>query len=44
VYREIVPAVHEMSTPKVAGLAMLDENVVRSVNIPLVNVMCLNLG
>src|SRR5437867_9013109 len=36
-YREIVPRVHEVSTPKVAELAKLYENVFRNVNIALAN-------
>ena len=46
-YREIVPQVHEVSTPKVAELAKLYENVFRNVNIALANefaVMCRYLG
>src|SRR5438067_6251859 len=46
-YREIVPRVHEVSTPKVAELAKLYENVFRNVNIALANefsVMCRYLG
>jgi len=46
-YREIVPHVHEVSTPKVAELAKLYENVFRNVNIALANefsVMCRYLG
>jgi len=42
-YRQIVPRVHEVSTPKVAELAKLYENVFRNVNIALANefaVMC----
>src|SRR2546425_1114026 len=42
-YREIVPRVHEVSTPKVAELAKLYENVFRNVNIALANefsIMC----
>src|SRR6266478_5863531 len=46
-YREIVPRVHEVSTPKVAELAKLYENVFRNVNIALANefaIMCRYLG
>ena len=46
-YREIVPRVHEVSTPKVAELTKLYENVFRNVNIALANefaVMCRYLG
>src|SRR3989454_1839991 len=46
-YREIVPRVHAVSTPKVAELAKLYENVFRNVNIALANefaVMCRYLG
>ena len=46
-YREIVPQVHEVSTPKVAELAKLYENVFRNVNIALANefsLMCRRLG
>jgi UDP-N-acetyl-D-glucosamine dehydrogenase len=46
-YREIVPRVHEVSTPRVAELAKLYENVFRNVNIALANefsVMCRYLG
>jgi UDP-N-acetyl-D-glucosamine dehydrogenase len=46
-YREVVPKVHEVSTPKVAELAKLYENVFRNVNIALANefsVMCRYLG
>jgi len=46
-YREIVPQVHEVSTPKVAELAKLYENVFRNVNIALANefsLMCRHLG
>ena len=46
-YREIVPRVHVVSTPKVAELAKLYENVFRNVNIALANefaVMCRYLG
>ncbi len=46
-YREIVPRVHEVSTPKVAELAKLYENVFRNVNIALANefaLMCRHLG
>src|SRR3989442_7432624 len=46
-YGEIVPRVHEVSTPKVAELAKLYENVFRNVNIALANefsIMCRYLG
>ena len=46
-YREIIPRVHEVSTPKVAELAKLYENVFRNVNIALANefsLMCRHLG
>ena len=46
-YREIVPRVHEVSTPKVAELVKLYENVFRNVNIALANefaLMCRYLG
>ena len=46
-YREIVPQVHEVSTPRVAELAKLYENVFRNVNIALANefsLMCRRLG
>jgi UDP-N-acetyl-D-glucosamine dehydrogenase len=46
-YREIVPRVHEVSTPKVAELVKLYENVFRNVNIALANefaLMCRCLG
>jgi UDP-N-acetyl-D-glucosamine dehydrogenase len=46
-YREIVPQVYEVSSPKVAELAKLYENVFRNVNIALANefaVMCRRLG
>ncbi len=46
-YHEIVPQVHEVSTPKVAELAKLYENVFRNVNIALANefsLMCRRLG
>jgi len=46
-YGEIVPRVHEVSTPKVAELAKLYENVFRNVNIALANefsLMCRYLG
>jgi UDP-N-acetyl-D-glucosamine dehydrogenase len=46
-YREIVPRVHEVSTPTVAELAKLYENVFRNVNIALANefaLMCRHLG
>ena len=36
-YRQIVPKVHEVSSPKVAELAKLYENVFRNVNIALAN-------
>src|SRR2546425_5351999 len=42
-YREIVPQVHEVSSPKLAELAKLYENVFRNVNIALANefsIMC----
>jgi UDP-N-acetyl-D-glucosamine dehydrogenase len=45
-YREIVPRVHEVSTPKVAELVKLYENVFRNVNIALANefaLMCRRL-
>jgi UDP-N-acetyl-D-glucosamine dehydrogenase len=45
-YREIVPQVHEVSTPTVAELAKLYENVFRNVNIALANefsLMCQRL-
>src|SRR5881296_4647747 len=45
-YGEIVPRVHEVSTPKVAELAKLYENVFRNVNIALANefsLMCRRL-
>src|SRR5207249_360534 len=38
-YGEIVPRVHEVSTPTVAELAKLYENVSRNVNIALANAM-----
>ena len=47
VYRKIVPRVVEVSSPKVAELAKLYENVFRSVNIALANefsLMCSHLG
>src|SRR5207245_1590557 len=40
-YREIVPGVHEVSSPKVAELAKLYENVFRNVNIALANELAL---
>jgi UDP-N-acetyl-D-glucosamine dehydrogenase len=46
-YREIVPRVHEVSSPKVAELAKLYENVFRNINIALANefaLMCRRLG
>src|SRR2546426_5023536 len=46
-YREIVPRGHEVSTPKVAELTKLYENVFRNVNIALANefsLMCRYLG
>jgi len=46
-YGEIVPRVHTVSTPKVAELAKLYENVFRNVNIALANefaIMCARLG
>ena len=46
-YRQIVPHVHEVSSPKVAELAKLYENVFRNVNIALANefaLMCRRLG
>ena len=46
-YRAIVPEVHEVSTPKVAELSKLYENVFRNVNIALANefaMMCPRLG
>jgi len=46
-YRQIVPRVHEVSSPKVAELAKLYENVFRNVNIALANefaLMCRYLG
>src|SRR5205809_1153770 len=46
-YREIVPRVHEVSSPKIAELAKLYENVFRNVNIALANefsLMCQRLG
>ena len=45
-YRQIVPRVHEVSTPTVAELAKLYENVFRNVNIALANefsLMCRRL-
>src|SRR5437879_2351978 len=46
-YREIIPRVHKVSTPQVAELAKLYENVFRNVNIALANefsLMCRRLG
>jgi UDP-N-acetyl-D-glucosamine dehydrogenase len=46
-YEQIVPRVHNVSTPKVAELAKLYENVFRNVNIALANefsLMCRHLG
>src|SRR5262249_24493077 len=46
-YRQIVPRVREVSSPKVAELAKLYENVFRNINIALANVfslMCRRLG
>src|SRR5207247_1455604 len=46
-YRLIVPRVHEVSSPKIAELAKLYENVFRNVNIALANefsLMCQRLG
>jgi len=46
-YRQIVPRVHEVSSPKVAELAKLYENIFRNVNIALANefaLMCRRLG
>jgi len=46
-YGQIVPRVHEVSSPKVAELAKLYENVFRNVNIALANefaLMCRRLG
>ncbi len=46
-YRRIVPRVHEVSSPKVAELSKLYENVFRNVNIALANefsLMCRRLG
>jgi len=46
-YRTIVPRVHEVSSPKIAELAKLYENVFRNVNIALANefaLMCQRLG
>ncbi len=46
-YRQIVPRVHEVSSPKVAELAKLYENTFRNINIALANefaVMCRHLG
>jgi UDP-N-acetyl-D-glucosamine dehydrogenase len=47
VYRQIVPQVMEVSSPKVAEMAKLYENVFRNVNIALANelaLMCRRLG
>jgi UDP-N-acetyl-D-glucosamine dehydrogenase len=46
-YRQIVPHVHQVSSPKIAELAKLYENVFRNVNIALANefaLMCQRLG
>jgi UDP-N-acetyl-D-glucosamine dehydrogenase len=46
-YRRIVPQVHEVSSPRIAELAKLYENVFRNVNIALANefsLMCARLG
>jgi UDP-N-acetyl-D-glucosamine dehydrogenase len=46
-YRQIVPRVHAVSSPKVAELVKLYENVFRNVNIALANefaLMCRRLG
>jgi UDP-N-acetyl-D-glucosamine dehydrogenase len=46
-YGQIVPHIHEVSSPKVAELAKLYENVFRNVNIALANefaLMCRRLG
>jgi UDP-N-acetyl-D-glucosamine dehydrogenase len=46
-YQQIVPRVYEVSSPKVAELAKLYENVFRNVNIALANefaLMCRRLG
>jgi len=46
-YQQIVPRVHAVSTPKIAELAKLYENVFRNVNIALANefsLMCRHLG
>ena len=46
-YGQIVPRIHEVSSPKVAELAKLYENVFRNVNIALANefaLMCRRLG
>ena len=46
-YRAIVPAVHEVSSPTVAELAKLYENTFRNINIALANefaLMCKKLG
>src|SRR5207245_6137147 len=46
-YGQIVPRVYEVSSPKVAELAKLYENVFRNVNIALANefaLMCRRLG
>jgi UDP-N-acetyl-D-glucosamine dehydrogenase len=46
-YRRIVPCVHEVSSPRIAELAKLYENIFRNVNIALANefaLMCARLG
>jgi UDP-N-acetyl-D-glucosamine dehydrogenase len=46
-YRQIVPSVREVASPKVAELAKLYENIFRNVNIALANefaLMCRRLG
>jgi UDP-N-acetyl-D-glucosamine dehydrogenase len=46
-YRQVVPSVHEVSSPRIAELAKLYENVFRNVNIALANefaLMCRRLG
>jgi UDP-N-acetyl-D-glucosamine dehydrogenase len=46
-YRQIVPAVREVSSPRAAEMAKLYENVLRNVNIALANelaLMCQHLG
>ena len=46
-YREIIPQIYEVSSPKVAELVKLYENVFRNVNIALANefaLMCRRLG